>query len=246
MATQYRFKERQAVYRAELREFFAEESNAAKLKRITDLRDQGVYHLLAHFLSNRFEQLVKLRSGATVRLNETYRNAMSNFKKRYFNLLSRQGEGDLVWEGQPNPAFDPGTGAGEPLPRLVALQWLIRMGFDAVFWERFQDVKGDHDAVAAATKKRYTDNHKRKNALERALVEEEVRRERAAEPPRTGRKKKVKFTRVERREIFARIAARKEASKKMRKRDRLAGYRPDQAPRQQRPSVKGCAIIIKK
>ena len=173
MAT-YTFKQRQSVFRASVATFFADRDNAAKLQRIAQLRDTGVYKLISHFVGAAFGELVQLRTGATVRLNETYRNTMANYKKRYFNILSEEGKGELVWAGSANPVVHTDAGVSEPLPRLLVLKWLIHMGFDDRFWDRFDAIKAHHDATVAETKRRYTENHRRKNAIERRPIEEEI------------------------------------------------------------------------
>eukprot|EP00514_Thraustochytrium_sp_LLF1b_P006426 CAMPEP_0184538818 /NCGR_PEP_ID=MMETSP0198_2-20121128/17795_1 /TAXON_ID=1112570 /ORGANISM="Thraustochytrium sp., Strain LLF1b" /LENGTH=181 /DNA_ID=CAMNT_0026932291 /DNA_START=691 /DNA_END=1236 /DNA_ORIENTATION=- len=131
------FASRQEDYRKSLETFFADEEHHTRLLRLLD----STTHLF--FFVREFEpHAIVHTTHGLFRMCDEYRNAMTNHKKRYYNFESKVGEGELVWKGQRNPLVGPRLPA--PLPRLVALQWLIQHDFDLLYFERKDEVLEAH------------------------------------------------------------------------------------------------------
>jgi hypothetical protein len=152
------FADRQLLYRASVREFFADETRYARLERLLLRGDIGslLYFFVKHFESD----CVIATTWGRVRVCDEYRAALTNHKKRWFDFESREGHGELVWEGQVNPPVVVCEARGElaaPLPRLVALRWLVDRGLDDLLWERFDDVQTAHARALVEAKARYSE-----------------------------------------------------------------------------------------
>lgn len=152
------FADRQMLYRASVREFFADEKRYARLERLLSRGDIGslLYFFVKHFESDR----VIATTWGRVRVCDEYRAALTNHKKRWFDLESREGHGELVWAGEVNPPVVVCEARGAlaaPLPRLVALRWLVDRGLDDLLWERFDDVQTAHARALIEAKARYSE-----------------------------------------------------------------------------------------
>ena len=175
--TRTTFPVRQRAYRDLVCRFFSDPENYKRLERIAE--DPRMCSTIFYYVKE-FEpdRLVRTETGI-FRVCDEYRNAIANFKKRYYNFESKAGSGELVWEGAVNPpvvvneAYGPDSVA-MPLPRLVALYWFVQNGFDHVFWDRLDDIRASYEAFTAQIKRKYTDTHKRKKAERRRKFEEEV------------------------------------------------------------------------
>mmetsp|Transcript_17675 Transcript_17675/g.31167 ORF Transcript_17675/g.31167 Transcript_17675/m.31167 type:complete len:202 (+) Transcript_17675:720-1325(+) len=163
------FASRQEDYRKSLETFFADEEHHTRLLRLLD----STTHLF--FFVREFEpHAIVHTTHGLFRMCDEYRNAMTNHKKRYYNFESKVGEGELVWKGQRNPLVGPRLPA--PLPRLVALQWLIQHDFDLLYFERKDEVLEAHARHNTDVKRRYMANHKARKLYKTQRIQREARR----------------------------------------------------------------------
>lgn len=110
-------------------------------------------------------------------IESEYGNAMTKYKKRFFDFLSREGHGELVWEGKINPhvfiSYDRET-ISAPLPVLLALTWFINTGLDLYFWAHLQDIMKAYKEHTNTTKERYTLTQKLKKVKKENVDEMET------------------------------------------------------------------------
>lgn len=182
-----RMAEKQQLYRDNAREFFRVPAHYARLERLLARGDIGqlLYFFVKHFETSRY---VRTRHGL-LRIADQYRSALTSHMKRYYDFESREGRGDLIWNGQCNPLVEACEALGNaalPLPRLVAYQWLIFMDFDLYLWERFDDVNDAFTRFTLAAKERYqlASQHRRRHRPGKS--KEGPRDEAPAAPPHTA------------------------------------------------------------
>lgn len=259
------FPVRQRTYRDLVRRFFADEDRYDRLRHIvTTIPTVGsgsgpgpgstkkngrsacdrMCSIIFYFVKE-FEPDRLVRTDAGIfRVCDEYNNAITNYKKRYYNFESKEGTGELVWKGEINPCVpvrsvpegaegvpvEDGGVVALPLPRLIALYWFIQFGFDRVFWERFDEVQARYEAFTARVKRKYTENHKTKKAERRRKIEQEVLEARArAEGPAAktetqgqgqgqscAQTQGQKLTRTERRLVAQKIEQEKRRRREMR------------------------------
>lgn len=233
---EYTFRARQERARAALKDFFSDDVNLQRLKRFSE---PGVMHVVGFFLSPHYNHVNNIGS-APVHLNEEYKAAMSNLKKRYFDFTSQPGKGDLIWEGKRNPAIEIIENLALTLPALVAVKWFIESGFDTLFWNNYDDVKGKYDAHFSKVKLKYTETHKQKKRAARERIAKEVLA--STQGQQKGRKK-VTLTRIQRNIITARLRAERREQKEKKKLLRLTG-RTNNKPKRPRVQSQACAFVL--
>ena len=234
----FTFKEKQGRSRASVASFFQCDDKAMRLKRFSE---HGVLNVVSFFLSPHYNHVNKL-GAAPVHLNEEYKAAMSNLKKRYFDFTSQAGKGELVWEGQRNPEMTLVEGVSLPLPSLVALKWFIESGFDRLFWQDYEHTKRTFDAHFTKVKLKYTETHKNKKKAARERIAREVV---ASSIGQHKGRKKVTLTRIQRNMISARLLAERREHKEKRKQLRLTGRKKNN-PKRPRVQSQACAFVLKK
>jgi hypothetical protein len=171
---------RQRIYRDDAARFFLDAARYARLERLVIGGEKLGAVIFYYVKQYRAKPFVSTAQGVYCMCDE-YRNAIANYKKRYYNFESREGVGDMVWEGRVNPRVLVCEARGSlalPLPRLVALQWFIRMDFDLFFWSDYDEVYASFLSFSADVKRRYTETHKDKKRASRARIETEVIRAR--------------------------------------------------------------------
>lgn len=218
----FTFKERQESYRASVCAFFQDARRYHRLSRIVFEGDRLCPIIFFYVKEFECERFVRTSEGI-FRLCDEYRNAISNHKKRYYNFESKEGCGELVWEGLVNPRVLVNEQLGSialPLPRLVALQWFIQFDFDLLFWERYDEVHAAYVAHVSQVKRRYTDTHKEKKREKRKRLEEEVIAQRSGVS-----NKSVYLTRAERNLISRRLEQERRDAREQKRRLREDGKR---------------------
>lgn len=214
------FVAQQTSYRAQAAKFF---SDPEKYERLKDLAIHGDRLSSAvFFFVKEFEKGALVRTDEGIfKMNDEYRNAITNHKKRYYNFESKEGKGELRWQGLRNPRFlvNPELGSiALPLPRLVAFQWLIFYGFDKLFWRRKDEVVAAHSEFTTSVKRRYTEAHKSKLKTDRLRIERHIINNRTSEPKRKG-KKQVYLTRVERQRVTQILVSEREGRRSQKKKN---------------------------
>ena len=215
------YEVQQHTYREQARLFFSDKGRYERLRNIA-INGDRIYSIIFYFVKE-FEKgrVVQARHGGYYRICDEYRNAITNHKKRYYDFESKEGKGQLVWQGATNPRVLVNSEMGSialPLPRLVAMQWFIQYDFDLLFWDRRDEIVAAFTEFTTSVKRKYTEAHKNKKRADRIRVEREVIEARTAPPARKG-KKSVYLTRTER-QMVSRLLV---EERKKRKRERQDG-----------------------
>lgn len=177
----------QKKYREKVAKFFAQKENYDALSRIVLHRDgEEVSAVLLYFIMRHSKGKLYSTIRASDRGTDNwhvyspfdqYNNALKKYQKRFYNFEDKVGSGDLVWDNIANPRFLVAPQHGPislPLAKLIALYWAIDYGFDELFWRNYEGLKEKYRAFMEQTKRRYTENHKRKQKRVRAEVEAEI------------------------------------------------------------------------
>lgn len=231
----FTFKDKQERSRKSVASFFSDEDNGTRLKRFSE---PGAFQVVGFFLSPHYNHTPKL-GAPPVHLNEEYKAAMSNLKKRYFDFNSQPNKGDLVWDGVKNPAISIVPGMCLTLPVAVAIKWFIESSFDVLFWESYDHVKRKFDEHFSKVKLKYTETHKNKKRAARERIAKEVI---ASSTGQNKGRKKVTLTRIQRNIISARLLAERREQKERRKQLKLTGR--NNKPKRPRVASQACAFVL--
>lgn len=221
------YLERQLANRASVKAFFADPKNYKRLETIMD-KGESICSIVMFFVSEYSKNKVFRTATGISCPNDSYRYALRSNLKRFYDFENRAGHGELWFEGILNPRILANEALGSlalSLPRLVALAWFIKSDFDAVFWERFEDITNCYNAFTMRKKRMYTETHKLKKKLMRQRIEQSVIQSRdvtksadetkvtkkkveaVVQPP--TKRKETRLSRVDRRRVVALIAAEK-------------------------------------
>ena len=208
MDTETNFAVQQVGYREQAERFFSDPGRYERLRRIVVNGDKMCSAVF--FFVKEYEKgsLVQTKHKGIYCICDEYKNAITNHKKRYYNFESKEGKGELRWQGMTNPRVLVNAKMGSislPLPRLVALQWFIQYDFDLLFWDNKEVISRAFVEFTSSVKRRYTEAHKNKKREARARMEKEVIQKRNPDEPNTRKgKKSVYLTRTER-QMVARL-----------------------------------------
>ena len=228
------FEERQRAHRVAAKEFFGEAGHYYALERII-LKSEDICSIVMYFVTEYSKNRVFQTADGVFCPNDSYRYALRSNLKRFYDFENRPGQGDLWYDGILNPRVVVNETLGSlalPLPRLVALQWLIKNKFDILFWQRFADIEVCHTAFLVNKKSKYTETHKKKKKLLRQKIEAsvlKVRDERKAanelkKQPRKRktrkaedvvRRKETRLSRVDRRLVVEMIMTEKQRMREL-------------------------------
>lgn len=177
----------QKKYREKVAKFFAKKENYDALTRIVLHRDgEEVFAVLLYFIvrhsKGKLYSTIRAADRGTDNWHvyspfDQYNNALKKYQKRFYNLEDKVGSGDLVWDNIVNPRFLVAPQHGSislPLAKLIGLYWVIDYGFDELLWRNYEGLKEKYKTFTEQTKRRYTENHKRKQKRVRAEVEAEI------------------------------------------------------------------------
>ena len=223
------FEERQRANRLSVKEFFLDPVHYHALERII-LHDEDICSVVMYFVTEYSKNRVFQTPDGVFCPNDSYRYALRSNLKRFYDFENRPGQGDLWFDGILNPRVVVNGALGSlalSLPRLVALQWLIKNKFDVLFWQRFADIEMCHNAFLMNKKSKYTETHKKKKKMLRQRIEAgvlKVRDERKAvnelkKQPRkrktrkaedATRRKETRLSRVDRRLVVELITTEKQ------------------------------------
>ena len=148
---------KQFLYRTNALRFFNLRENYERLEKLVVREDLGtiLFYFVKHFEP---ERPVRTKHGL-ICIADDYRAALTSHMKRYFDFLSREGRGDLIWYGERNPGIpvrpDLSNTVVLPLPRLVAYQWLIYNDLDIYLWNNFDRVQTSFAEHVLDAKRRY-------------------------------------------------------------------------------------------
>lgn len=195
----------QQEYRYTAWQFFANDENYARLKRIHEGGDALASLIFYYVKEYKSSRLVQTKDGF-MRMCDEYASAISSFKKRYYDFEGKIGvsttKDNLFWGGELNPGVRARPDSDEvvlALPRLKAFLWFIDHDFDLLLWKEYDDVFVEYSHVSSLTKQRYTRTHQQKKRTERRRVEQLVigKRKDAEQGKGKGRKRAY-LTREER------------------------------------------------
>lgn len=177
----------QKKYREKVAKFFAQKENYDALTRIVLHRDgEEVFSVLLYFIvrhsKGKLYSTIRAADRGTDNWHvyspfDQYNSALKKYQKRFYNLEDKVGSGDLVWDNIVNPRFLVAPQHGSislPLAKLIGLYWVIDYGFDELLWRNYEGLKEKYKTFTEQTKRRYTENHKRKQKRVRAEVEAEI------------------------------------------------------------------------
>lgn len=167
------FQTRQETYRELAAIFFDKQDNYQRLEKIV-FAGKTIYPILMYFITEYSKDRMFLTPRGAACPRTAYTNALRSRQKRFYNFDSRQGKGDLWYDGIINPPVLANATRGSialPLPLLVALKWVIQEHFDVVFWEHHDDIKESHAAYTKARKEKYMATHKNNKRQLRQEVE---------------------------------------------------------------------------
>jgi len=201
---------RQEIYINQFREFFDNKSNYERIAKFDDYfknKENKIYEIVFFFVKN-FEpdNLVKTKYGF-FKLHFAYKNAISNHKKRFYDVLSKEGKGELIFNGKTNPNFFINEIFGNvkmTLPRIVSFIWFIRYDFDLIFWNRFEEISEAFRVFNLKTKRKYTDSHKKKRKEIKKFFSEQIIKSRKTD------EKNKKLNRIEKQSLIKLIKEEKE------------------------------------
>lgn len=179
---------RQEAYRKRVTDFFRSRDHYVRLQGILN-KGESACAMLMYFVTKYSGNRVFSTTQGVFCPKDAYCDALRSHQKRFYNFESREGHGDLWYNGIQNPRVLANTEHGAialPLPRLVALQWAIQMGFDEIFLREYKAIAAQYMEYTQAKKHKYTEAHKRKKKTLRAEMEKQVIDERrqleASEP----------------------------------------------------------------
>lgn len=206
------FIEFQCMYRTHAQSTFATYENYQRLERLVK-EGPDIFELLFFFVREYGRECVVRTESGTHIIADAYKNAISTYKKRFYDFTSVAGKGSLVWNGEKNPLVLANEAYGDialPLPCLIAMAWFIQFDFDLEFWKHKTSVEKAKTEFMAIIRSKYTLKHRNNKLKTRQEAQQIVLAKRPSDKPH---KKGVKFTRQERAEIAALI---KEANNKRR------------------------------
>ncbi len=193
---QFTYKKDQVAYRKILADFFSDKDNLERLNRIARADAKicnTIFYFIKHYNSGR---LIKNKFGL-MHTHSEYRNAIAKNHKRFYNFESKEGKGDLVWEGKVNPhVFISDEAKCFTLPCLVAIKWFIENEYDNQFWMEYQLIVNNCISYNQGVKLGYTRTHREKKRKLRAECEELVLSER----PEKSKSKPI--SRLERKRVI--------------------------------------------
>lgn len=208
----------QELLRKDVFDFFYEKNNLERLRKFTLNNEHGKIFAIVFFFVKRFEKNRIVHTGAGLFcITDEYSHALAANTKRFYDFESKEGKGDLYWEGKRNPLIQIGVDVFLPLPVLVAMKWFLNMRFDAIFWSRYDDVMSQYVEFTTTVKEKYMNTHRQKLIKMREEAKQVVIKKRESAPLKRG-SKNVHMTRTERREVAKLLAdARKNKSKPKKK-----------------------------
>lgn len=199
-------------YVASMQQFFAHDEAHERLMRFySDPSGAAIFPVVAYFVVRHG----KTRTFHCKRFDGTlgtycpadeYGCALRKFTKRYYDFTAR-GKAAARVAASPGRAGTPRA----PVAQLNAMAWFIELGFDRHFWDRADAMAEAHRVLHAATKRQYSESHKRRRRALREAAEKEVvrmRSHRAARPDTSAR-----LTGEERRRVVELVATRKRQQK---------------------------------
>ena len=193
-------------YNALIAEFFLSDDAFGRLDKIYKERENGVFEIIVFFVKvHQKNKIIRNSQNSFHCIADQYKAGVTSHKKRYYDFKSRQGRGDLVYNGKVNPLVSvekAGIQVALPLPCLVACWWFIQNNFDTFFWEQFGEVKEEYEVHVANNKRIYSATHKvGKSKLREAVIKKVIKqREENKEVEEKPKNKKRPFlTRPERR-----------------------------------------------
>jgi hypothetical protein len=238
------FRERQDTHRESTSAFFSKLDHYQRLEKVV-FSGKTVYPMLMYFITEYSRNRMFVTPNGAACPRAAYTNALRSKQKRFYNFDSRQGKGDLWYNGIVNPVVLANSERGSialPLPLLVALKWLIQEHFDTVFWEQYTLVRESYTHHAKSRKEKYMATHKNnkrelRQEVESVFIQEKKTRIRALQKKQMEQRDKdgghrkrrrshaksrrdTRLSRPERAEVFRLIqeekVRRKEESKKTR------------------------------
>lgn len=210
----------QDLLRKDVFDFFYEKDNLERLRKFTLNNEHGKIFAVVFFFVKRFEKNRIVHTGSGLYcITDEYSNALAANTKRFYDFESREGKGDIYWEGQRNPLIQIGVDVFLPLPVLVAMKWFLNMSFDSIFWSRYDDIMDAYVDFTTTVKEKYMNTHRQKLIKMREEAKQTVIKKRETNPlPLKRGSKNVHMTRTERREVAKLLAdARKKKSKPKKK-----------------------------
>jgi hypothetical protein len=155
-----------------VRRFFQKKDRMKRLKTIVDHEYSRIFELL-HYFTVRYGQVGLQTESGFCSPKAAYDLAITNNTKRFFDFKERRTPNTILVQLEGGPLM--------PLGQLVALMWFIQMGFDKVFWDRFEEVKRRFVQFSTSKKQSYTQTHrqkykKRKEMVTKSLQMEQLRK----------------------------------------------------------------------
>lgn len=157
-------------------DFFKIESNYTRLRNLIN-HDPAIFNI-SFFFVTKYSPLSLYNINSIPRsLNDLYKSALRGYKKCYFDFESEPGKGEVVMNGEVNPAIDVNETYGDlkcTLPRLMALRWMIHNRIDELMLNNFANIKQAYVDYVTERRECYSERHKDKLKTIRQRVEEEV------------------------------------------------------------------------
>lgn len=215
-------------YLAALRQFFAHESAHERLLRFYDhALGAAIFPVVAHFVVRHG----KTRTFHCERFDGTlgtycpadeYSSALRKFTKRYYDFVARSSGGDGDDDDvAPVAAFEGhARTVHAPIAQLNALGWFIELGFDRHFWAQADEMAAAHRVLHAATKRQYSESHKKRRRALREAAERDVVRMRSHRSARPSDGTAARLTHEERKRISELVAVRKRQQKALARAER--------------------------
>ena len=234
------FEERQQTKRLAIKEIYSEPAHYHALERII-LQSEDICSVIMYFVTEYSKNRVFQTPDGVFCLNDSYRYALRSNLKRFYDFENRAGQGDWWFDGILNPRVVVNEVMGSlalSLPRLVALQWLIKNKFDTLFWQRFGDIQVCYNAFLMNKKSKYTETHKKKKKLLRQKIEASVlkvrderkatnelkkkqsRKRKTRNTEDTVRRKETRLSRIDRRLVVEMITTEKQRMREISRAER--------------------------